>query len=49
MAGRKKAMEVEHPYTQNTLRGLVNLHEHAGQTDQAQSLQARLHMPKINQ
>jgi len=46
LAGRQKALGVDHSYTQTTLRGLANLHKRAGQTEQAQGLQARLHTPK---
>ena len=40
LAGREKALGVDHPRTQNTLRSLINLYQSAGQTDRAQSLHA---------
>ena len=46
LAGYEKALGVNHPYTQDTLRGLVNFYQSAGQTEQAQTIQARLNASK---
>jgi len=38
LAGREKALGLDHPSTQNSLRGLANLHNRARRTEQAHSL-----------